>query len=278
MPTVQNLKKKLQVIRSTRKITRAMKTASTVKYSKISALYSDYSKYAQQCAMIYKRHSRDLTAAFSVKNPTAPALYILLSSNNGMCGSFNTDLISYFEKLLSEEAETPTVFCVGKKGIAALDSRAIACDKSYVLSDTPSYADAAAMFSEIKERLDDGQISSVKIVYPKYLNMIRQIPTTEDLFDFSQDTEQGSDVLFVPDKQTFVLNAAEKLFISILYKKILEAALGAQAATLMTMRTAYDSACEYEAQLETQINRIRQTQVTADVIEVSSDNSMKEEE
>ena len=278
MPTVQNLKKKLQVIRSTRKITRAMKTASTVKYSKISAIYSDYAKYAQQCALIYKRHRQELASAFSVKNPAAPTLYILLSSNNGMCGSFNTDLISYFEKLLSESEEKTAIFCTGKKGIAALETKGIVCDKSYVLSDTPSYTDAASMFYDIKERLDGGQISSVKIVYPKYLNMIKQTPTVENLFDFTQNGEQCSDVLFVPDKQTFILNAAEKLFISILYKKILETALGAQAATLMTMRTAYDSACEFEAQLETQINRIRQTQVTADVIEVSSDNSMKGEE
>lgn len=278
MPTVQNLKKKLQVIRSTRKLTRAMKTASTVKYSKITALYSDYAKYEQQCAALYKRYRRDLVAAFSVKNPAAPACHILLTSNNGMCGSFNTDLISFFEKTLSEAAQAPTVLCAGTKGIGSLQTKQIACEKTYVFSDKPTYSDAASMFCDIKALLDDGKISSVKLVYPKYHNMIRQTPTVEDLFDFNQDADPGDDALFVPDKQTFIKGAAEKLFISILYKKILETALGAQAATLMTMRTAYDSACEYETQLETQINRIRQTQVTADVVEVASDNSMKGEE
>ena len=73
---------------------------------------------------------------------------------------------------------------------------------------------------------------------------------TNDVFSVAQSACQGSDVLFVPDKQTFVLNAAEKLFISILYKKILEAALGAQAATLMTMRSAYETAVEYYEKLE----------------------------
>ncbi len=278
MPTVQNLKKKLQVIRSTRKLTRAMKTASTVKYSKISALYSDYAKYEEQCALICNRYGKDLRSAFPITNPAAPPLYILLTSNKGMCGSFNTDLISFFEKLLSEAEDPPIVFCAGKKGIAALEGNAIACEKTYVFSDTTEYSDATAMFDDITRLLSDGKISCVKIVYPKYLNMIRQTPTVEDLFDFQQSNAPNGDTLFVPDQQTFIQLAAQKLFISILYKKILESALGAQAATLMTMRTAYDSACEYEVQLETQINRIRQTQVTADVIEVASDNSMKGEE
>ena len=278
MPTVQNLKKKLQVIRSTRKLTRAMKTASTVKYSKISGLFSDYAKYEAQCALICKRYGKELRSAFPIQNPAAPPLYILLTSNKGMCGSFNTDLISFFGKLLSEAEETPTVFCAGKKGIAALEANAIHCEKTYVFSDTTTYGDAAAMFCDIQALLDSGKISSVKIVYPKYHNMLKQSPTVADLFDFQPDAEQDSDALFVPNRQTFIQGAAEKLFVSILYKIILETALGAQAATLMTMRTAYDSACEYESQLETQINRIRQTQVTADVIEVASDNSMKGEE
>ena len=72
--------------------------------------------------------------------------------------------------------------------------------------------------------------------------------------------------------------ASKKIFVSILYKKVLEAALGAQAATLTTMRSAYDTACEYCVLLETQINRIRQGQVTADVIEISAEYSTKEDE
>jgi F-type H+-transporting ATPase subunit gamma len=278
MPTVQNLKKKLQVIRSTRKLTRAMKTASTVKYSKISGLFSDFAKYEAQCALICSRYGKELRSAFSVKDSSAPPLYILLTSNKGMCGSFNTDLIAFFEKLLSEATQTPIVFCAGKKGIAAMESKSICCEKTYVFSDTTAYEDAAAMFCDIQALLDSGKISSVRIVYPKYQNMLQQTPIVEDLFDFRQEDEQENDALFVPDRRTFIQGAAQKLFISILYKKILETALGAQAATLMTMRAAYDSACEYESQLETQINRIRQTQVTADVIEVASDNSMKGEE
>lgn len=277
MPTIQNLKKKLQVILSTRKLTQAMKTASTVKYSKLSALYSDYEKYEEQCSRMYRNYRKDFNSVFSVKNPDAPVLYIVMTSNKGMCGSFNTELISFFENILRKQETEPVIICCGKKGKDYLESKKIPCGKSYIFSDIPSYQDACGFFDYIRELMENGKISSVKIVYSKYQNMMKQSPVCEDLFTLDNESAESEEPLFIPDKQTVINQTAEKILISILYKKILETALGAQAATLTTMRSAYDTACEYSAQLETEINRKRQSQVTADVLEVSADYSKEGE-
>lgn len=278
MPTIQNLKKKLQVILSTRKLTQAMKTASTVKYSKLSSLYSDYEKYEEQCNRMYLSYRKDFNSVFSVKNPDAPVLYILFSSNKGMCGSFNTELISFFENILREQENKPVIICCGKKGKDYLDGKKISYSKSYIFSDVPSYSDACGLFADIKDMLENGKISAVKTVYPQYRNMMMQSPVCDDLFTFDEVAAECEEPLFVPDRQTVINRTAEKILVSILYKRILETALGAQAATLTTMRSAYDTACEYAAQLETEINRKRQSQVTADVLEISSDYSKKGEE
>ena len=97
--------------------------------------------------------------------------------------------------------------------------------------------------------------------------------------------------LFLQNKKVYVslapswsgvYNISKEKMISVLkklgFEAVSETALGAQAATLTTMRSAYDTACEYSAQLEMQINHQRQSQVTADVIEISSEYTMKEEE
>lgn len=277
MPTIQNLKKKLQVILSTQKLTRAMKTASTVKYSKLSAIYSDYEKYEEQCNSMYRNYRKDFNSVFSVNNPDAPVLYIVLTSNKGMCGSFNSELVSFFENILCRQDDNPVIICCGKKGKDYLESKKIFFDKSYIFSDIPSYSDAQALFGDIKKLLENGDVSAVKIVYPEYHNMMKQSPVCDDLFTFDEETAECEEPLFVPDRQTVINRTAEKILVSVIYKKILETALGAQAATLTTMRSAYDTACEYSAQLETQINRIRQSQVTADVLEISSDYSKKGE-
>lgn len=277
MPTIQSLKKKLQVILSTRKLTQAMKTASTVKYSKLSALYSDYEKYAEQCSSLYRNYRKDFNSVFSLTNPDAPVLYVVLTSNKGMCGSFNTELISYFESILRSCETSPVIICCGKKGKDYLESKKIPYCKACVFSDIPSYSEACTLFDDIRKLMESGKISSVKTVYPHYQNMMKQSPVCDDLFTFADEPTECEYPLFVPDKQTVINKTAEKILISVLYKKILETALGAQAATLTTMRSAYDTACEYSAQLETEINRKRQSQVTADVLEVSADYTQKGE-
>ncbi len=278
MPTIQNLKKKLQVILSTRKITQAMKTASTVKYAKLSALYFDFAKYEEQCSSMYQTYRDDINSIFLPKNPDAPTLYVVLSSNKGMCGNFNTELLWFFEDILREQKRKPLVFCCGKQGIEYFDNKKIHYNEAFVFDDAPSFSVASELLEKTMKLIKNGEVSDVKIVYPKYINTMKQHPICEDLLSFDKETPKGDDPLFVPDKQTVINSTAEKILVSILYKKILETALGAQAATLTTMRSAYDTACEYSTQLEMQINRKRQSQVTADVIEISSEHSMAEEE
>ncbi len=278
MPTVQNLKKKLQVIRSTQKLTKAMKTSSTIKYSKLTDLYNNYEKYEQQCSRLYEEYRKDFNSVFSVTDTSAPICYIVIGSNKGMCGSFNSELFAFFEHILKSEKTAPVVFLCGRQTEEFFDNKKIPYKKSYIFEDIPAYGKAELLFEDIRCLLKEGKISSVKIVYPKYSNMMKQSPVCCDLFTFDDNATGEALPLFFPDKETVIKNSAEKILISIMYKKILETALGAQAATLTTMRSAYDTACEYSAQLETQINRLRQSQVTADVIEISAEFSKEREE
>ena len=277
MATVQNLKKKLQVIRSTRKITLAMKTASTVKYSRLSGLYSSYEKYEKQCSRLYETYRKEFNSVFCLNNADAPICYIVMAANKGMCGAFNAELLSFFDGILEKEKKPPVIFTCGKKVREHFQSNGIPYKKAYIFNDVPSYSEVSELFNEIRSLMKEGSVSSVRMVYPEYINMIKQEPVLCDLFTIDEGKDEGDNFIFVPDKDTVINNTAEKTFTSIMYKKILETALGAQAATLTTMRSAYDTACEYSTQLETQINRIRQSQVTADVIEISAEYSMKGE-
>ncbi len=277
MATVQSLKKKLQVIRSTRKLTQAMKTASTVKYSKLSTLYGNYERYEQQCSRLYEAYRKEFNSVFSLSNTDAPVCYVVMAGNKGMCGAFNSELLLFFDRILKKEEKAPVIFPCGKKVREHFNNKGIPYEKAYIFDDVPSYSQAQELFEEIRRLMKEGRISSVKMVYPEYVNMMNQKPVCSDLFSFEGSTEGEDSPMFIPDKETVIKNGAEKILISIMYKKILETALGAQAATLTTMRSAYDTACEYSAQLETRINRIRQSQVTADVIEISAEYSMKEE-
>ncbi len=273
MATVQSLKKKLQTIRSTTKLTRAMKTASTVKYSKINGIYAEYEKYEEQYRRLYELYRGEFNSAFSCSNPDAPCCFVVITSNKGMCGSFNTELLSFFQNIT--ENENPIIVSCGKRGTEYFEKKGIEVENTFIFDDIPSYEQVKYLFGYICTLMAEGRISSVKTVYPEYINMIKQSPVCKDLFACEEGTEEGEAPLFVPDRERVIKNTAEKIFLSVLYKRVLETALGAQAATLTAMRSAYDTACEYSAKLETEMNRKRQSQVTADVIEISSEFSMK---
>ena len=271
MATVQSLKKKLQTIRSTTKLTRAMKTASTVKYSRLSGIYGEYEKYADEYLRLYESYRSEFDSVFTCSNPDAPCCYVVISGNKGMCGSFNSELLSFFSSI----DEKGVVISCGKKADEYFEKKGIEAKRSFTFDDIPSYEQTKELFSYIRSLLEEGKISSVKTVYPEYVNMIKQQPVCKELFSYSKEKAVGEAPLFVPDRETVIKNTAEKIYLSVLYKRILETALGAQAATLTAMRSAYDTALEYSAKLETEMNRKRQSQVTADVIEISSELSMK---
>ena len=109
------------------------------------------------------------------------------------------------------------------------------------------------------------------MIYQKYTNMMKQTPSIQELFYDDEAQKANGGTLLMPDKQMVIENVAPVVFQSIFYKLLLEVALGANASTLMTMRSAYDTATEYCAQLESEINRQRQSAVTADVLETASE-------
>ena len=278
MPTEQVLKKKLRGVVTTRKISKAMKTAATVKYSQLSAVYSGYSEYSKQCRKLYEDYKTDFAKVFPQSKTEAPVCYVIMASNKGMCGNFNSDVFYYAENLLSEEKnETELIFC-GEKTIAYFLNRGYKSVKEYTFNDVPKFTQAKEFYDDLCDLLSQKEYSSVKIVYPRYVNMVRQYPCVEELFNpEGTGNSEEADVLFVPDKETVINKSAEKIITSMLYGFILETAIGAQAATVMSMRSAYDAAVEYEEKLEGEINRKRQSRVTADVIETFAEYFREEE-
>lgn len=145
-------------------------------------------------------------------------------------------------------------------------------EKEFSFNDVPSFADAERLLAYLSSLADGRQDYVVKLVYPEYVNTLTQKPASE-LIVLNPSGAAASDdgYIFIPggDKSAKVLQ--EKGVRSVVYGTILKAAIGAQAATLMTMRSAFDTAEEYSEAIEGEIRRLRQSEVTADVIETSSE-------
>lgn len=273
MPAIQVLKKKLRGIQSTQKISKAMKTISSIKISQLTTVYNNYNEYGSQCEKLYEEYKVDLLGALPPMNETAPVCYIVIASNKGLCGGFNSDLLKFADEEIGKSKKEHILIAVGKQAITYFGNKHKEVENSFVFGDIPDYSEANELLNYITDLRKSQKISSVKVFYQKYTNMMRQTPCMQELF-CDNDIKQGeSNTLLMPDKQMVIENVAPVIFQSIFYKLLLEVALGANASTLMTMRSAYDTATEYCAQLESEINRQRQSAVTADVLETASEHN-----
>ena len=273
MAAIQGLKKQLRGIRSTQKLAKAMKTISTVKFSKLNGIYSGYAPYGKECAAMLKKFGGAFEKELGKADPFAPAAVVVIAANKGLCGSFNAEVLHFAEEKLKELGEY-RIFACGKKAAQYFKNKKIPIEKEVVFGDIPTYEEVSSLLSLLIERRKKGEIGRVAVIYPSYRNMMQQVPAMRDLFSGAEDPE-AAPCLYVPDQQTLVERSAEMVFRSVFFGWVLETAVGAQAATLMTMRAAFDTATEYCAQLEGRINRMRQSAVTADVIETSAERDEK---
>lgn len=275
MAGLNELKKHLRSVQVVGQLAGAMKTISSVKYSRINALYSEYSAYADDCGDLLREFG-DSAFAVAEPNPNAPDCYVIIGSNRGLCGGYNAELHTYAEEVLRAAGKPYRLIVCGKNACTHFRDKKEEIFREFVFSDVPSYEECLELCNLLQDDYLSGNIASVRIIRQKFKNMLNQTPEVLPLLPLEKSgggSRQSDDFLFVPDRETVVSSIAEKCLDSVIYAKVLEAAAGAQAATLMAMRSAYDNAEESGAKLETELNRRRQSEVTAGVLETSSENA-----
>ncbi len=267
MAGLQQLKNRLRSIKITAQIADAMKTVSSAKLSKLTQKNKYYAEYTAALAK--------LSAACGVVGENSHAntrpCFLVLGSNRGLNGSFNSELHSFAEKTLRQQ-NGAVVYVCGKSAESFFCEKEIPFRYSFTFNDIPSIEDYEPLFSALIAKYLSGEITSINVIYSKYINTLKQIP--EVLRVLPSEAEESAaaenEPLFFPEKQAICKRVDELLIKSRLYSCALSTATGSQAATLMAMRTASDNAAQAVLSLTTEINKKRQNRVTADVIETGS--------
>lgn len=279
MPSLRELKKRLKSITITKQLAGAMKTVAAAKLSQVNATLDGYRMYADECREMSKRFGTALSEVIPCVNPDAPVCYVVFAANRGLCGGYNIAVLEYADEILANSEKPYILYSCGKTAISHYEGTS---RREIVLPDVPNFDDIAGLCDELCEMYKNGEVSEVCLIYQKFVNMLTQTPISERLLPLSalSDTAAGDDdEIYIPDRETVVKSLCERCIGVALYSAVLEAATGAQAATLMAMRSAYDNASDSSTSLETMIGRKRQSEVTASVLETASDkNSMTAEE
>lgn len=273
MASLQELRKRLRSIRSIEQLAGAMRTAATVKYSRLCRIRNEFKPYASA--------SEDMLHLLGVSGLerktdqiTRRSCIVVFSGNRGLCGGFHTELFHKLERTLNTQLTQPLVLVSGRKAAAWLRERSVPFEE-YPASDIPVYNQIKPMADRAEQLYVDGEVESIFVLYQRYLNMLKQEPTLlqflpENGFSILSGGAEDDKLMFFPEKGTISGQIEDLCLDAELFDLALENATGVQAATMMSMRSACDNARTAAAELETTINRRRQAEITSSVIETAS--------
>ena len=275
MAGLEQLKKRLHSVKLTQQLTNAMKTTASAKYTVINKQYSDLKKYLMEVEEISS--SYNISDKFTTADSTKPDCIVIIGYTRGFCGAYNNELHSFASKILQSETNYK-LFIVGKSAISYFSNKFPGNFEEVLLPETINMQACKDFINLFYSLYQTEKVKSVKIIYQSYVNTMLQQPIITTLLpNKTNNNEENADFLFFPNKKTVFLELHKKLFETKLYKIFIEAALGAQASSLIAMKTAVDHANETIKKIETEIQKKRQSTVTTGVIEISSSVALEEE-
>ena len=279
MESIQQVKSRINSVSSTRQITQSMHMVSSSKIVKSRNRMVANREFLAETLQMMELASADLevrdhpyvTVKKKAEGPDKAAV-IVLSSDRGLCGSFNANACKEAYALV-QELDNVGIITVGSKGKDYFRRRKPnALEKSYTaVSERPFFEDAADIIDPILELYKKGEVQSIYIVYTKFINMLTQEPTVKKLLPLEPKKEleaQAGAATLEPGTTEFLEMVVPFYIKSFLFSAMLEASVCEQSSRVASMDTAVKNAGEMIDKLTLTYNKARQTAITQEMIEI----------
>ena len=248
MASLKEIKERINSVKSTLKITSAMKLMSSAKYHKFSSMMvplKDYRDELQSCLNELGTVSGDFLKRED--KDSARCCVVAISSNSSLCGGFNTNIIKKAKETLAESGENPACFFIGKKMCEAMAKSGFRSEKELNrLTERPNYKDAAELADILIDGYLSGQYSSVKLVYTHCRTTAHQECVVEEYLPCTVESGARSEVdildryIIEPNVEGLGKELLSKLLHLHIYTMLLDSCQSEHAARMIAMQTATD--------------------------------------
>lgn len=272
---------KIRSVQNTQKITRAMQMVSTSKMRKTQERMGTARPYAEKVRAVMAHLALANTDAklplLAVREDIKRAGIILITSDKGLCGGLNANLLKRFfgkvQELMSVNAEID-VCCLGSKGLAACQRAKMNIVASAVqLGDVPKMERLIGPLTVLFNKYAEGELDAIYIVYSRFINTMKQEPKLEQLLPLSRDNMavehgHGWDYLYEPDPVSVLQFLVRRYLESVVYQTVAENMASEQAARMVAMKAATDNAGNAIRELQLVYNKSRQAAITTELTEI----------
>lgn len=284
MANLKEVRIRISSVTSTQQITKAMKLVSATKLRRAQNAITLMRPYATKLNGILANltDSIDIDAlkVYFDARPVKNVLVVVITSDRGLCGSFNANVIKMANKTINEKyasqkaAGNVTVMGIGKKGhdfFSKQNVRYIDTFKEALL--TPNAESSFAIGEFILNAYTSGKFDAVEIVYNQFKNAATQILTAEQFLpintaNFAQESNKKSDYIFEPNKEEILLELIPRILKTQLFRSMLDSLASEHGARMVAMDKATDNAGELLKALKIEYNRVRQAAITTEISEI----------
>jgi F-type H+-transporting ATPase subunit gamma len=286
MPSLKDLKNRIESVKSTRKITKAMQMVAAAKLRRAQEAAEQSRPYAERFNAVMARLAAsvgDSDSAPKLLSGTGSDkvnLLIVMTSERGLCGGFNSNISKLARNHANElrgQGKDVKVLTVGKKGRDQL-KRDLG-DRFIGHADLTEvkrvgYGDAQAIAKDVLNRFDAGEFDVATIFFSKFVNVVSQIPTAQQIIPAKFEEQEGDDASalfdYEPDEEAILADLLPRGVATQIFSALLENGASEQGARMSAMDNATRNAGEMIENLTIEYNRSRQAVITNELIEIIS--------
>lgn len=278
MANLKEIRNRIASVSSTMQITSAMKMVSAAKLKKAQDAITAMRPYSEKLTELLQNLSAtmegDTGGVFAEQRPVNKILIVAITSNRGLCGAFNTNVIKQVKALQEAYAgKTVDVLTIGKKGNDVLKKTATIVDNQSSVYDRLTFENVALIAQELMDRFTAGEYDRIELVYNHFKNAATQIVLTEQFLplapaDVAQQGSAASDYIFEPSKEEIIVSLIPLSLKTQLYKAVRDSFASEHGARMTAMHKATDNATALRNQLKLTYNKARQAAITGEILEI----------
>jgi F-type H+-transporting ATPase subunit gamma len=277
MANLKEIRNRITSIGSTMQITSAMKMVSAAKLKKAQDAITQMRPYAEKLTELLQSLSASLEGevggVYSQQKEVSKVLIVVITSNRGLCGGFNSSVIKGTAKYIEDNYKGKQVelLTVGKKGFDILSKSFKVVEKNNEIFDDLTFDNVAVIAEKIMSLFAEGRFDKVELVYNHFKNAATQITTIEQFLPIEPvkgAVKVNTDYIFEPSKAEIVLQLIPKSLKTQLYKAIRDSFASEHGARMTAMHKATDNATELRDSLKLTYNKARQAAITNEILEI----------
>ena len=278
MANLKEIRNRITSVSSTMQITSAMKMVSAAKLKKAQDAITAMRPYAEKLTELLENLSAtldgDAGGEFTTQREVKKVLIVAITSNRGLAGAFNSNIIKEARNLSEHTYAGKQVdfITVGKKGNDAISKSKTVVANNNSVFDNLTFEAVGVIADDLIQLFIDGKYDKIVLVYNQFKNAATQIVQAEQFLPLapiaSDKPASNVDYIFEPSKEEIVLTLIPKMLKTQLYKAVRDSFASEHGARMTAMHKATDNATELRNQLKLTYNKARQAAITNEILEI----------